>query len=290
MSTIKPNSQSLNQSKISNKENFSDMNIDRIREFIEILEEHQLKCEKEKKFVDAEIAKQKVIQLKQVEKEKILHDIKEHHNIEMIDYESAKKQTFDEFNFQWSENFNQLLEKFKEFEYKLSEQQKVEINEKIEEIEKKFIPIVKPTSEILNLEKILNGLIRHKEYIKAHQIQMQINKLSNIDSTSFLMEKERKIGKEMEKLSLKHKQEFTVLYAKRDLAEAEFNKNKKIEFDKLNQGFKNKLKEIEIRHSNDLSQIINPKKYLARNITSSKSRVNTKMNRSMSVDKILNNK
>jgi len=290
MSTIKPNSQSLNQSKISNKENFSDMNIERIREFIEILEEHQLKCEKEKKFVDAEIAKQKVIQLKQVEKEKMLHDIKEHHNTEMIDYESAKKQTFDEFNYQWSENFNQLLEKFKEFEFKLSEQHKIEINEKIDEIEKKFIPITKPTSEILNLEKILNGLIRHKEYIKAHQIQMQINKLSNIDPTSFLMEKERKIGKEMEKISIKHKQEFTVLYAKRDLAEAEFNKNKKIEFDKLNQGFKNKFKEIEIRHSNDLSQIVNPKKYLARNITSSKSRVNTKMNRSMSVDKISNNK
>ena len=55
-----------------------------------------------------------------------------------------------------------------EFEEKLKVQQQEDLNSRIIEFDKKFLPVVKPTSEILNLTKILNGLIRQKDYIKAH--------------------------------------------------------------------------------------------------------------------------
>jgi hypothetical protein len=44
--------------------------------FSKILEEHQDSCEKLGKFVEAEIAKQKVIQFKQLEKDKLIMDTK----------------------------------------------------------------------------------------------------------------------------------------------------------------------------------------------------------------------
>lgn len=263
-----------NKPKTNEIPEFNDMDIARIREFIQILEEHQMKCEKEKKFVDAEIAKQKVSQLKQVEKEKILNDIRFNHEEELSAFESEKQQAFEEFNREWNSSHKELFDKFEEFDQRLKKNQQAEINDKIVEIDNKFLPIVKPTSEILNLTKILNGLIRQKEYIKAHQIQTQINKLSNIDNSLYLQEKENKLNRELEKLKQKHEQEYQVLLSKKDLAEAEYAKNRKQEYEKMIQGFKNRLKEIETHQSYELSQILNPRKYLARNLNRSSSLVN----------------
>lgn len=262
---------------------FNDLDLNRVREFINILEEHQFNCEKSKKFVDAEIAKQKITQLKQVEKEKILSDMKFRHNEELVTLDIEKGNAFSQFNMEWDKNYYELMEKFVEFEDRLKKQQQEDLNERIIEFEKKFVPLIKPTSEILNLERILSGLIRQKEYIKAHQIQSEIDKLSNIDLTNYNLEKERKLAKEVEKIKNKHFQEYQVLLAKKDLAEAEYNKNRKIEFDKLVQGFKNRLKEIQIHHSYEVMQVTNPKKYNARNLIS---RGGNRMHSSSSVDKL----
>jgi hypothetical protein len=50
-----------------------------------ILEEHQNSCEKAGKFVEAEIAKQKIIQLKKIEEEKVVIDIKQRYAVEVRD-------------------------------------------------------------------------------------------------------------------------------------------------------------------------------------------------------------
>jgi len=245
---------------------YMDMDINRIREFIQILEEHRIKCEESSKFIDAEIAKQKVTQLKHVEKERILNDLKFQHNDELNNYEMEKNNAFFEFNSEWDKNYTELMDKFVEFEERLKIQQQEDKNAKLIELDKKFTPKVKPTSEVLNLQKILVGLVRHKDYIKAHQIQVQIDKLLESDSSSHDMEIERRKQKEVEKIRLKHYQEYQVLVAKKELAEAEYGKNRQLEYDKLLQGFRNRLKEIEMHHSYETMQITNPKKYLARNL------------------------
>lgn len=282
------NNTSLYNSKSKNAMNeYNDMDIGRIREFISILEEHQSKCEKSKKFVDAEIAKQKVAQLKQVEKDKCLTDLKFNHEDEIRNFEIEKNNAFNDFNTEWDSHYKELMEKFSEFEQRLKIQQQEDLNTKIIEFDKKFYPIVKPTSEILNLTKILNGLIRQKEYIKAHQIQNQINQLANFDNSQYLMEKEKRLAKEVDKIKQKHFQEYQVLVAKKELTESEHLKNRQTEFDKMVQGFKNRLKEIELHHNFELMQITNPKRYLARNITKSKSGMgSSRLHSSASVDKL----
>lgn len=278
--------QSINSGSINSKQmnEYAQMDLARIREFIQMLEEHQYKCEKERNFVNAEIAKQKVNQLKQVEKEKLLSDMKFQHQEELGTFEIEKNQSFIEFNNEWDRNYQELMEKFVEFEDRLKAQQQEDLNNKIEEFDKKFHPVVKPTSEILNLTKILNGLIRQKDYIKAHQIQSQINKLSEFDSNQYALEKERRLAKEVEKIRQKHYQEYQVLVAKKELAEAEYAKNRQLEFDKLVQGFKNRFKEIQMHQSYEIMQITNPKKYLARNLNRSSSQ--GRMYSSSSMDRV----
>jgi hypothetical protein len=48
------------------------------------LEDHQNTCEKEGKFVEAELAKQKVVQFKKVEYDKLLNETKRLHQEQVI--------------------------------------------------------------------------------------------------------------------------------------------------------------------------------------------------------------
>jgi hypothetical protein len=50
-----------------------------IIKFSKILEEHQDKCEKSGRFVEAEMAKQRVAQFKKLEEEKLLNETKRTH-------------------------------------------------------------------------------------------------------------------------------------------------------------------------------------------------------------------
>lgn len=265
----------LNESRLSNKSNksrrseFTDMDINRIRDFINILEEHQVSCEKQRHFVEAEIAKQKVKQLKKVEKDKLLADLSITHSEELESFEADKKNTFQEFNKVWDENLKELLSRFVEFEQKLNLQQQNDLNERVMEFDKKYPPMIKPNSEILNLNKMLSGLVRQKEYIKAHQIQSQIDALSNVDNSKYLEQKERSLMKEIEKIKRQHQHEFEVLKAKRDLAKAEYEKNRELEYKKMMQSFKNRYNEISMQQNFEKSQILNPKLYRARNLNRS---------------------
>lgn len=50
-----------------------------------ILEEHQDKCEKSGKFVEAEMAKQRVAQFKKIEEDKLLNETKRNHEDQVRD-------------------------------------------------------------------------------------------------------------------------------------------------------------------------------------------------------------
>jgi len=87
MNTSKVNNSILNASILD----FGTIELDKIRNYMyiykklkiklkrEILEEHQNKCEKAARFVEAEMAKQRVAQLRKIEKEKVILERKNDH-------------------------------------------------------------------------------------------------------------------------------------------------------------------------------------------------------------------
>lgn len=61
-----------------------DLDLNKLRVFISVLEEHEMLCDKEEKYPEAAICRDKVKVLKTIEEEKILRDLKEMHSIEVI--------------------------------------------------------------------------------------------------------------------------------------------------------------------------------------------------------------
>ncbi len=114
------------------------------------------------KFVEAELAKQRVIQLKQIEKEKNLNELKTRYEEIKNQIEIEQKEELDNFNKTWDERLFILNEEFNRQEISLKESQQQEIEEFLKNFETNY-PQVKPSSELLNLNKILDQLIRKKE-------------------------------------------------------------------------------------------------------------------------------
>ena len=110
--------------------NYNEMSIEKIDEYIGILEEFMSKSEKEGKFVEAELAKQRIIQLNKV-----------------------KDKKFYELTNEFQEKQNKLEKEHEEQIKKFEE----EFNEKYS----KFIP--KPTSEYTAASKKLEMYVKQKE-------------------------------------------------------------------------------------------------------------------------------
>ena len=120
----------------------------------------------------------------------------------------------------------------------------------------------KPSVEILNQNKILEKLVKQKEYslfnisyINAHIVQTKIADLTNQENLRMQKEKEIKINKEIDKLRQKHEQEYNTLKSKHNSELNEFNTKRAIEFDRIVQKYKNQLKDLNNLHKLELNNI-----------------------------------
>ena len=130
-----------------------------------ILEDHQDKCEKQGKFVEAEMAKQKAAQFKKMEEEKLLNEAKARHAEQKEQLEIEQKEELDKFNEAWDLEFYALNNKFSEMEMKLKVTHDEELRNQLEELNQKYNEVPKPSVELLSLHKTLDQLVKVKEYI-----------------------------------------------------------------------------------------------------------------------------
>lgn len=74
--------------------NESNINDDNIEEFLEILEEHQKNCEAEGKYVEAEMAKNRIVELKMRQEHNIREQLKQKQLKERMEVEEAHLMEF----------------------------------------------------------------------------------------------------------------------------------------------------------------------------------------------------
>lgn len=77
--------------------------------------------------------------------------------------EFAQREELQKFNEKSDEDFYELNEKYTNLEKNLRSQHDIEINSFIENFQATYPQISKPSAELLNLNKVLENLIKHKE-------------------------------------------------------------------------------------------------------------------------------
>lgn len=239
-----------------------DLELDKIRLFISILEEHELKCEKDERFPEAGNARNKINLLKEVEEAKIIRDLKEMQNEQLIDIQTDHHNeisdliaNFNQRNEELKANCNIMLQHLKEKQ----EKEKALILGSFEEnypSQPKFSP------EVLNLQKKMEAYAKNKEYEKANEVKIKIIQLCSHQEEKWKTEDYRKkLSCEDKKINAKHNKELEKLKLKIQRTIDEYEKVHKEELKTLELRYKNKLKGVLSEHILNENNFKRPSKY-----------------------------
>ena len=91
-------------------------------------------------------------------------------------------------------------------------------------------------------------------------VQVKITELSQNENRKFLEEKERKLKKELENIKIKQDLEISSFQLKMSSTYNEFKKTRALDFDRIIQKYKNRLKDLENQQKvemNNMSKISN---------------------------------
>ncbi|CAI2376064.1 unnamed protein product [Moneuplotes crassus] len=219
-----------------------------IEEFIEILEEHCKNCENEGKYVEAEMAKNRIKELKEQKKQMDLEELLNRQQNENIELEETHILEFNNFNQDWDKRMN-AFQVHSSTLIKDLEQKHINKHEEWKEKLDERIPIkFKPSSELLNLRRIQINLAKQKEYKEAHQVQIRAQKLEKEEQASYNEDRNGKIMKSEEKLFQQQDNEMEALRKRIIAGENEQKKQRALELERMFQRYQNVKKELENQH------------------------------------------
>ncbi len=233
---------------------FLKLNLDKIREFIEILEEHYQNVAVQDNISEAKAVKQRLILLKNVEKEKMKKEAKIIYSNQRELVENKMKEELDKFLDSSTKEFNSLIAVFENQEVELLKAQKQEMNE----LKKNFDYIYesrkpKPSKEMLNWLKIKDYAVKQNKFDKVEDAEKEIEELQIKENEKLEKEKGNVLKEEIKKLSKIHEDEKNVLLKRKNNFINAFNKNKNKYVEQITKKYENKMKELKNYQSFEIS-------------------------------------
>ena len=243
LSKLEANEESLKPYTLSKQ--FLKIDLDKIRDIIEILEEYCFSLVQKDDINLAKTAKQRLILLKKIEKEKMMMEAKIIYSNQLELVEDKMKEDLDTYISNSETEFKNLMERFNEQEKEMDKINKEELDlfkQNFEQMYSQLKP--KPSKECLNWMKIKNYALRQNKFNKAQEANTEIEKLIYKDNIKFNENKQKKLDIEIKKIKRRHDNEKKVFEMKKNIIITEFNENKEKEIDKIKKKYISKISEL----------------------------------------------
>ena len=224
---------------------FLKLDLDKIREFIEILEEHYQNMIEQQNIGQAKAAKQRLILLKNLEKEKMKKEAKIIYSNQRELVQDKMKEELDAYNETASKEYDSLIQAFEKHEVELLKAQKQEM----EEFKKNFDYIYetrrpKPSSEMLNWMKKRDYAVKQNKFYKVEEAEKEINEIQKKEDDKFAKEKGKVLKEEIKKLMKNHEDEKNSLQKRKNNLIDMFNKTKNKNITQIMKKYETKMKEL----------------------------------------------
>ena len=224
---------------------FLKLDLDKIREFIEIFEEYYQNLLEQENLSLAKSVKQRLILLKNLEKEKMKKEAK-------IIYSNQRELVQDKMNEELSSyiettntEFDSLMQAFESQEVEMLKTQKQELDEFRNNFEKLYEnKTPKPSKQILNWKKIRDYAVKQNKFDKVEEANKEINKLQKKEMEKFELEKEKKLNTELAKIIRRHDNEKNALQMKKNSIIDMFNQTKEKNIEQIQKKYEAKIKEL----------------------------------------------
>jgi len=152
----------------------------------QILEEHRKNCERQGKYVEAEIAKNRLEELRQHEENRRREAMRSRQIAERLGVEEAHMLEFQQFNALWDKRMAEFEQKSADLDEAMKERHGTELMEYIRNAQSEPLRKPKFSKELLNLRKIQQTLAKQKEYAgrSIYSVQLVIAFLQGLPHTT----------------------------------------------------------------------------------------------------------
>jgi len=238
------------------------LELPKIREFVKVLVEHETELEKEMKFADSAKVREKIKQLQTLEEQKVLAELLNTHSDEVRLLLSEKEKELKDFNLEYDEMENNINKKFEEMQKSQQDQHDEEYESEMKDFHTAF-PEKNPklTPEILDLYKKLDGVVKKKDYNAAHEIHMKILELTDKHNEKWTNEhKQKKVTHNTNRIKSKQDNKANALKLKMEATLSEFHSKRKVELEKIEQKYFNRMKDLTNVHKSQINELNSPSK------------------------------
>ena len=142
---------------------FSKISKDKIQDYIELMQEHQMNCVKIGNFIEAELAKQRVIQLKKIQEKKQYNEAKKRQKVDKKNFSNIKEKEIKEFKTEFENKYVEEMTKLDNLLNDLQKKHEQELKEYFSNFEKNYPKEMKPSNELIEKQKQLEYYIKIEE-------------------------------------------------------------------------------------------------------------------------------
>jgi len=219
-----------------------------VQDFLQILEEHRKNCERQGKYVEAEIAKNRLEELKLHEENRRKEAMRSRQIAERLGVEEAHMLEFQQFNLVWDK-------KMADYEKHADEMVDVMKNrhqEELQDYQKELLSKqVKPkfSRELLNLRKIEDRLAKQKDYSEAHKMKLKSDQLEAWELEKWRNAKQQENFQKEAQFKHKRQQELVALCKRIQTGREEQKKQRQLDLERLLQRYANVKAELEAQQN-----------------------------------------
>lgn len=191
---------------------------------------------------------QRILQLKAEQKKQREDQLLDRQTRNLEDLENNFNEEFKNFNTDWDDRMNKYRESCKDSEQQLKAKQENEVETTRKQLEETTPLIPKHSSEILNLKRIQETLVKNKEYIEAHAIQQQMIDLEESQKKTWGTDRKAQIDLAIASLERKQANEMAGFKQKAKNGFDELKKQRAQEMESLLKRYQNLKKEMQNSH------------------------------------------
>lgn len=220
-----------------------------VEDFLQILEEHRKNCERQGKYVEAEIAKNRLDELKLHEENRRREAMRSRQIAERLGVEEAHMLEFQQFNALWDRKMAEYEAKAGDLEEAMKERHAAEYKEFAKKVVNE--PGYKPkfSKDLLNMRKIEQTLAKQKEYAEAHKMKLKGDNVEAFELEKLRSQRQMRMSMMEEKFLAKQSQELQALRKRTQTGRDELKKQRQLDLERLLQRYQNVKSELEAQQN-----------------------------------------
>lgn len=220
-----------------------------VADFLQILEEHRKNCERQGKYVEAEIAKNRLEELRLHEENRRKEAMRSRQIAERLGVEEAHMLEFQQFNIVWDKKMAEYERHSEELKEAMKERHVAELGQFQQKLLSALQKQPKYSKELLNLRKIQDHLARQKDYAEAHKIKNKADQLEAWEVEKWKNSRQQEMYAKEAKFKHKQQMEWQALMKRIQSGREEQKKQRQLDLERLLQRYQNVKAELEAQQN-----------------------------------------